>query len=874
MEGTSNTQWTIIKLGGTSMASATAWRALTKHLKLQTPSNAQRTLLVCSALSGITNQITAWFDLPRPFNTQEKIANFLQPHYDLATELNIDHSKLFSSLTRSLEQELQAFSDANICTAKQQAKLLAHGELFSTTLGHAFLQSQFSCQWQDARELLQAIDKNNHDNNYLAAHCDTQPNTSLSEYLNSLQPFVIITQGFIARNKNNETVTLGRGGSDTSAAYLASGLSAKSCEIWTDVSGIYTANPQQIPAAKLLKNLDYDEAQEIASMGAKVLHPRCIAPLKENNIPIIIRHSEQPSNTGTTVSLSNYSSNLPIKAVITRYNVLLINITSLTMWQQVGFLADVFQCVKEHRLSIDLISTSESSVTLSLDGSHHPVDTTQVDALLKKLNEFSKATLVGPCASISLVGQNIRRALHQLSGAFELFKSQQIHLLSQAANDLNLTVVVDQNQAERLSKKLHTKLIDHNPHNYDLGPSWQDSFGKKIPVAEPWWQRKKAMLEQLAQKKSPIYVYDQATLEQSASHLLKLNAVNHIFYAIKANSNADILKTFYAQGLGFECVSQQEVEHVLSLFPQINRSRILFTPNFADKSEYQFAFKEKVHVTIDSLYPLKSWPDVFYGQKIIARLDPGYGLGHHKHVVTGGNDSKFGIPMTEIDLLKQLTEEKTRVVGLHAHSGSGILEASAWQSLATQLMGAAEHFPDVTIINLGGGLGIVERPGQTPLNLDEINQALNDIKTQHPQYELWIEPGRFLVAEAGVLLAKVTQTKTKGSTHFIGLNAGMNSLIRPALYGAYHPIFNLSQLDQPNAISANIVGPICESGDILGYQRRLPSTKENDIILIANAGAYGYTMASTYNLRQPAQEVFVNHQFSLGKIFSPTTQQA
>jgi diaminopimelate decarboxylase/aspartate kinase len=200
---------------------------------------------------------------------------------------------------------------------------------------------------------------------------------------------------------------------------------------------------------------------------------------------------------------------------------------------------------------------------------------------------------------------------------------------------------------------------------------------------------------------------------------------------------------------------------------------------------------------------------------------------------------------------------KLKIIGLHAHFGSGILTPELWQQTAVMLTALTEYFPDVRIINLGGGLGIVEKPGQQALDLSALDEALLAIKTGTKDLLFWMEPGRYFVAESGVILAKVTQSKSKGKVHFVGIETGMNSLIRPALYGAYHEIVNLSRLHEERTEFAHIVGPICESGDTLGYDRLLPKTEENDIILIANTGAYGHCMSSSYNLRLPAKEIVI-----------------
>jgi bifunctional diaminopimelate decarboxylase / aspartate kinase len=180
-----------------------------------------------------------------------------------------------------------------------------------------------------------------------------------------------------------------------------------------------------------------------------------------------------------------------------------------------------------------------------------------------------------------------------------------------------------------------------------------------------------------------------------------------------------------------------------------------------------------------------------------------------------------------------------------------------WQSVGDTLASLTQRFRDVRTVDLGGGLGVPERLGQQSVMLPEFGATLAALKAAHPQLALWIEPGRYLVAEAGVLLAQVTQVKGKGEVHYVGVATGMNSLIRPALYGAHHEILNLSRLDEPATETVNVVGPICESGDQLGVDRLLPPSEEGDVLLIATAGAYGRSMSSRYNLREPAREFVI-----------------
>jgi diaminopimelate decarboxylase/aspartate kinase len=156
---------------------------------------------------------------------------------------------------------------------------------------------------------------------------------------------------------------------------------------------------------------------------------------------------------------------------------------------------------------------------------------------------------------------------------------------------------------------------------------------------------------------------------------------------------------------------------------------------------------------------------------------------------------------------------------------------------------------------VGGGLGVPEGHDQPALDLARLDTVLLAARQRRPEIALWIEPGRFLVAEAGALIARVTQTKAKDDIRYIGIATGMNSLIRPALYGAWHEIVNLTRIDEPAREIANVVGPICESADFLGHERLLPPTSEGDVLLIANVGAYGRAMSSRYNLREPAVDI-------------------
>ena len=375
---------------------------------------------------------------------------------------------------------------------------------------------------------------------------------------------------------------------------------------------------------------------------------------------------------------------------------------------------------------------------------------------------------------------------------------------------------------------------------------------------DTWWVRKRCELLGVARQHLNAYVYDLASIEAAAEKILALNSVARVLYAVKANFNADVIRMLATTGIDFDCVSPGEVERLRDVLPDGGRGRILFTPNFAPREEYQWGIREGLRVTLDNLYPLKAWPELFDGQELFIRIDPGHGGGHHEHVVTVGSGSKFGVSLAEVDELERLVKAaNATVTGIHAHSGSGIFDPGNWSAVATALLPAAERFPHVTVLDLGGGIGVPENTHDAAFDLQVMDDQLAEFRKEHPQYDLWLEPGRYLVSIAGVLLTHVTQTKGKGKHRYVGVSTGINALIRPALYDAYHEIVNLTRLDNEPSGTVTVVGPICETGDQLGSGRTLPSSEENDVILIANVGAYGHVMSSRYNLRQIPPEITI-----------------
>ena len=856
--------WIVLKFGGTSVSRRHRWDTIGRLMRERAKAEQARVLVVVSALSGVTNELQAICEQHADLAAvTARVASLVARHREYCGELGIDADAVLGERLRLL-QALTTDARRAAGELSWQADVLAQGELLSSTLGVAYLRSQgMAVDWLDAREWLQArsLPNQNDWSKRLSVSCAYEGDAALRQRFDESNGRLLITQGFIARHEDGGTAILGRGGSDTSAAYFGALLRARRVEIWTDVPGMFSANPRAVPDARLLSRLDYEEAQEIATTGAKVLHPRCIHPCRETHVPIWIRDTERPQMAGTVID--DRAATLPgVKAISSRRGIVLVAMETIGMWQQVGFLADIFERFKRHGLSVDLIGSSEANVTVSLDPSDNLVTTNVLDALCADLAQVCRVKVIAPCSAVTLVGRGMRSLLHKLTDVWGEFGRERVHLISQSSNDLNLTFVVDEALAEDLMPRLHALLIHSGAMPVDaaevFGPSWKQIDAKPTSRRPVWWRDQRARLLALANAGTPRYVYHLPDIRARARELSGLGAVDRRFYALKANAHPAVLKALETEGFGFECVSRAELDHLFAVLPGLDPLRVLFTPSFAPRAEYEAAFARDVWVTVDSAYPLRQWPEVFAGRQIVLRIDPGYGLGHHEKVRTGGRDAKFGLPVESLaDFLAAAREIRTRITVLHAHVGSGILDPKHWPQVYAQLVSVAESIGTISAIDIGGGLGVPYEPDGEALDLDALARALAEIKQAWPQYALWIEPGRYLVAEAGVLLARVTQVNDKLGLRRIGLDAGMNALMRPALYGAWHEIVNLSRLDATPMVSTEVVGPICETGDVLGRRRTLPEdTREGDVVLIAHAGAYGFVMANTYNQRAlPAEDV-------------------
>ncbi|MBP9882091.1 MAG: diaminopimelate decarboxylase [Chitinophagales bacterium] len=370
------------------------------------------------------------------------------------------------------------------------------------------------------------------------------------------------------------------------------------------------------------------------------------------------------------------------------------------------------------------------------------------------------------------------------------------------------------------------------------------------------------LLEIALQYGTPLYVYHGEKIEAQVAQLKNAfrETTVKIKYACKALNNINILRLLRNAGAGVDAVSIHEVH--LALKAGFTPDEILFTPNGVSFEEIKAGVDAGVHINIDNISMLERFGHT-YGNSVpcCIRLNPHIVAGGNIHIQTGHIDSKFGISIHQLrHVLRIVKSEKINVSGLHMHTGSDILDAEVFIRGAELLFEAAEDFPDLQFIDFGSGFKVAYKEDDVTTDVMELGKVLterfNEFCSRYgKKLELWFEPGKFLVSEAGVLLVKVNVVKQTTATVFAGVDSGQNHLIRPMFYDAYHHIVNISNPEGTPRIYT-VVGYICET-DTFGWDRKLNEVREGDTLAIKNAGAYGYTMSNNYNARPRPAEVLV-----------------
>jgi diaminopimelate decarboxylase len=372
---------------------------------------------------------------------------------------------------------------------------------------------------------------------------------------------------------------------------------------------------------------------------------------------------------------------------------------------------------------------------------------------------------------------------------------------------------------------------------------------------------------------TPLYVTSEKRIRENYNRLHNALISNYpkvrVYYAAKANSNLSVLKILEIEGSYLDAVSPGEVS--IALKAGFSPERILFTGTSVRNDELKFLVGSEVSVNVDSLSQLDRLLSMAVPSLVSMRVNPEIGAGHHAHVITAGRESKFGV--WEEDALGAYAKAKKVGVerfGIHMHVGSGVLDAKPFVLALEKLLSTAKRVHEQVgvefeFIDMGGGLGVPYRPEDKELDLTLFaGTVLALFKRRIDEYGLGkpffcVEPGRYLVSDAGVLLSAVNTVKITPFKKFVGVDAGFNTLVRPTMYGSYHHMLVGNKLGFPEEETYDVVGPICESGDVLARDRRLPKIEEGDLLAVLNAGAYGFAMSSQYNARPRAAEVLVKN---------------
>jgi diaminopimelate decarboxylase len=363
---------------------------------------------------------------------------------------------------------------------------------------------------------------------------------------------------------------------------------------------------------------------------------------------------------------------------------------------------------------------------------------------------------------------------------------------------------------------------------------------------------------------TPLYVYDAEKIATQISALKQAFApVKHkIKYAVKALTNLAVLKVVHQSGAGADVVSIYEAQ--LALHAGFPSSDITFTPNGVAFSEIEEGVKLGLSINVDNLPTLEKFGQT-YGNSYPCglRLNPHIMAGGNLKISTGHKHSKFGISIEQLpQLLAIVKKYNINIQNLHIHTGSEITDVDVYMKMADVLFETANQFPTLKAIDFGGGFKVKYKEGDKVTDIEKLGSELSArfnayCKQTNRDLELWIEPGKFLVSEAGYLIARANVVKETPTITFVGVDTGLNHLIRPMMYDAYHEIVNGSNLTGEKK-NYNIVGNICET-DTLGAERELHTVSEGDLIVIKNAGAYAFSMSSNYNSRPRPAEVLIEN---------------
>lgn len=447
----------VMKFGGTSVAN---FEAITRTIFIIGGKLDKKPVVVVSALSKVTDLLYRISDAAASRNeaeTRELLAQLRKRHTDLAGEL-LAQSILkdeavakVNEICDNLDSIAMAVCSLGELSDRNKAIIISNGEyLSSTIIAHAMNSKGIRTKWVDARSMMVT------NNSYLKAEPDM---TAIMERVPGVIADAydgvdaVITQGFIGVTKDGEPTVLGRGGSDYSASLIGMAVDAERIEIWTDVDGVRTADPRKVQNTKYLEKISFEEAAEMAHFGAKVLHPLTIEPAVRKSIPIYVLNSMNPSGKGTAILRNEFIED-GVKSVSFKENIRVINIFSTRMINTSGFLRRVFEIFSESKVSVDLISTSEANISVTVDAAE------RIEPVVEQLSEFADVIVDDDKSQVSVIGKNIVRLNGMLKKTFTPLKKCNVYMISQGASFVNISFVVDREELSEVVQDLHDHLFD------------------------------------------------------------------------------------------------------------------------------------------------------------------------------------------------------------------------------------------------------------------------------------------------------------------------------------------------------------------------------------------------------------------------------
>ena len=448
----------VMKFGGTSVAN---FEAITRAIFIVGGRLDQKPVVVVSALSKVTDLLYRISDAAASgdFAETDKLLGELRTrHIDLASEL-LQQSPMLKEeavaevnrICDRLDRLVKAVCAVKELSDRNKAIIISNGELLSSTIICFAMNSKgIRTGFIDAREMMKTS----------SSYLKGEPVES--EILKNVPGIVaeaykgmdaVITQGFIGSNMEGEQTVLGRGGSDYSASLIGMAIDAEKIEIWTDVDGVRSADPRKVENTRYLEKISFEEAAEMAHFGAKVLHPLTIEPAVKKNIPIYVLNSTNPSGKGTAILRSELIED-GVKSVSFKENIRVINIFSMKMINTSGFLRRVFEIFSENKVSVDLISTSEANISVTVDASE------RIDRTVEELSEFAEVFVDDDKSQVSVIGKNIVRLNGMLKKTFAPLKRCNVYMISQGASFVNISFVVDREELTDVVKDLHHHLFE------------------------------------------------------------------------------------------------------------------------------------------------------------------------------------------------------------------------------------------------------------------------------------------------------------------------------------------------------------------------------------------------------------------------------